>query len=233
MSIVAKIAKLIADGKTTEADELIKSHTEKEVSGLKAKNEELLGSIKKSKEDQTALEKRIGSIEADKLKAEEDAVNKSGDVDKIREQLETRHKKEVDALKATNEKLDGQLNTHVIGEGLTAALIKAKVSPGLMPAAKALINSSFKGEVGDNDGSPFAKFDGQAVGDFVTSWAQTESGKHFVTADSNSGGGSNGANGSGKASDGNKKTMTRSEFNELPAVGRMNASKEGVTLTDE
>lgn len=232
MTLAEKIAKLIADGKHDEADALIKKHTDDEISGLKRKNDELLGSIKKSKEVQSDLSKRLDTLETDKNRAEEEAVNASGDVTKIREQLENKHKKELDALKGTNEKLSGQLQTHVIGEGLTAALVKVKVVSPLMEAAKALINSQFKGEVGDNDGKPFAKFDGKAVDEFVADWAQTESGKHFVGADNNSGGGSNGANGNGKAGTGSGKIMTRSEFDALSAFDKGAVAKEGVSLTD-
>ncbi len=198
-----------------------------EVKGLKTKNSELLGSMKEIKDE-------LKDLKEAKEKAEEEAANKSGNVEEVRKTLEAKHAKEIEKLTGENSKLKGQLETHVIGEGLTQALVKAKVQPALMDAAKALIKSSFKGEVGDNDGKPFAKFDGKTVEEFVTSWSQSEAGKHFVAADNNQGGGSNGANRSGKAgNDGNgKKTMTRAEFDALSPVDKVKTSTEGVQLTD-
>lgn len=231
--MLKKIKKLLEEGKIEEADKLFAEHMAAEVKGLKTKNEELLGDVKKRKEENADITKRLEAIEEDKHKTELEAAGKKGDIDAIRKSLETEHAKAVEALITENSGLKGQLNKHVIGEGLTQALVKAKVQPALMDAAKALIQSNFKGEVGDNDGTPFAKFDGKTVEDFVTGWAGTESGKHFVSAENNSGGGSNGASGSGEASDGKGKTMTRSNFDAMNATDKMAASKEGVTLTDE
>jgi hypothetical protein len=211
--------------KSDEVKAAIKTAVDGEVEGLKKKNGELLGDMKD-------LKKKFETLEEEKAEAEEKAASKSGNVDEVKKQLEAKHTKEIEKLTGTITKLSGQLETHVIGEGLTQALVKAKVQPALMDAAKALIKTNFKGEVGDNDGKPFAKFDGKAVEDFVTGWAQTESGKHFVAADNNQGGGSNGANGSGKAGNDGKKTMTRKDFDALSPADKMKTSKDGVSLTD-
>lgn len=218
--------------KSPELKEAIKTAVDGEVKGLKNKNTELLGKLNAEKDAKSETEKRLNALEADKTKAEEDAATASGDVNKMREQLETRHKKELDERDGKIKNLDGQLNTHVLDQGLTASLTKANVAPGLMPAAKALIKAEFKGEIGDNDGTPFAKFDGQAVGDFVTNWAGTDAGKHFVTADKNSGGGSNGANGKGDANSG-AKTITRSAFSELSHAERSKSSIAGVQVVND
>lgn len=210
--------------KTEEGKAIIDEMVESATKGLKAKRDELLSDMKELKE-------RLKGIEAEKADAEEKAAAKTGDVNKVKEQLEAKHKKEIDALTQTKVKLESQLQSHVIGEGLTQALVKAKIAPALMEAAKALIKTNFKGEIGDNDGKPFAKFDGKAVDEFVTEWAQSDAGKHFVTADGNTGGGSNGTNGNGKAGTGTK-SMTRSEFESLQPLEKVAKAKEGVTLTD-
>jgi len=241
MSIFEKYKKLVEEGKQEEADKLLADHTAAEVKGLKDKNEELLGKLKDSKSTTDDLSKRLDTIEEEKNQALKDKATKSGDWETLKKQLEEGHAKqleskdlEIKALTGDKEKLNGQLESHVIGEGLTQALVKAKVAAPLMDAAKALIKSSFKGEIGDNDGSPFAKFDGKAVDQFVTDWSQTEQGKHFVSADSNSGGGSNGANGTGQgAGNTGKKTMTRDEFSALSPADKTKASVEGVQLVSE
>lgn len=238
MTIAAKVKKLIEDGKIEEANTLINEHVESEVAGLKNKNSELLGDLKKQKKATEDLTARMEKLEEEKEAIENEKANKSGDIEKITKQLEAKHAKEVakltdqlkekDAEVATKNKL---LNTHVIGEGLTAALVKAKVKPEFMAAAKAVIQAEIQAEVVDEDGKPVAKFGGKAVDEFVTGWAQTDAGKHFVAADSNSGGGSNGANGSGKAST-TGKTMKKSEFDALPYVEKSKVSVEGVTLVE-
>lgn len=238
MSIAAKVKKLIEDGKIDEANALINEHVESEVKGLKDKNTELLGSLKKLKEENKTFNDRLEKLEEEKEAIEAEKNNKSGDIKKITEDLEKKHKKEIEKLTGQISEKDGLLtakdkllNTHIVGEGLTAALVKAKVKPEFMAAAKAVIQAEHAGEVVDENGKPVAKFNGKAVEEFVTGWAQTDAGKHFVAADSNSGGGSNGTNGSGKAST-TKKTMPKSEFDALPYGEKSKVSLEGVTLVE-
>jgi len=238
MTIAAKIKKLIEEGKTTEVDAIIAEHVESEVAGLKTKNTELLGSLKKQKEATEALNGRLEKLEEEKEAIEAEKANKSGDIEKITKKLEEKYTKEIGKLSEQIKEKDTELstkskllNTHVIGEGLTAALVKAKVKPEFMAAAKAVIQAEQQGEVVDENGKPIAKFDGKAVDEFVTGWAQTDAGKHFVSADSNSGGGSHGANGSGKAST-NVKTMKHSEFSSKSPSEKMALSKEGVKLEE-
>lgn len=232
MNIFEEIAKLLKEGKTDEANKKLSDHMASEVEGLKNKNSELLGKLKEESKSKTDLIARLEALEADKNKVVEDDLKKAGEFDKLRETIESRHKAEITKLTEANNKLQGQLKTHIIGEGLTAALVKAKVAAPLMDAAKALITSGFEGQIAEKDGKPFAQFDGKAVDEFVTSWAQSDQGKHFVTADSNSGGGSNGADGKGKANaGGHVKTMSHEDFSKLSPAEKSKVSIEGVKLT--
>lgn len=240
MTIASKLKKAIEDGKTTdEINAIINEHVDGEVKGLKEKNTELLGSVKKLKDENKTFNDRLEKLEEEKEAIEAEKNNKSGDVKKITEDLEKKHKKEVDKLNSQLAEKDGVitakdklLSTHIVGEGLTAALVKAKVKPEFMAAAKAVIQAEHAGEVVDENGKPVAKFNGKAVEEFVTGWAQTDAGKHFVAADSNSGGGSNGANGSGKASTNTGgKTMTHEEFSAKTPAEKSKLSLEGVILT--
>lgn len=177
---------------TDEGKAIIDALVTEAVDATNNKNRELLGKLDKAKTERNDFSQKVDAME-------DDISVKAGDYDKLRERLEERHVTEINKVSAERDTLRGQLDTHVIGTGLTQALLKANIAPPLMDAAKALIRSSYKAEIGDNDGKPFAKLDGQAVNDFVDKWSQSESGKHFVVADSNGGGGSNGANGSGQA----------------------------------
>lgn len=215
---------------TDEGKELLNSLFEDERKALKSKNEDLLAKLKKRDNENEEFKARFEKLEKEKEDADEKAASKSGDIEKIKEQLTAKHQKEIEKLTGDIQKLNGQLQTHVVDGGLTAALVKAKVSPQLMEAAKALIKTNFKGEIGDADGKPFAKFDGKSAEEFVTGWAQSDAGKPFVLAAGNSGGGSNGANGNGDAGAG-KKSMTRSEFDALSPAQKVKTSQEGVTLT--
>lgn len=240
MSIFEKYKKLVEEGKEEEANKLLADHMAADVKGLKDKNEELLGKLKDAKTGQDELSKRLDAIEEKKNAALAAKATKAGDWDTLKKQLEDSHAKvieskdlEIKALTGDKEKLTGQLHNHVVNTGLKDQLVKAKVRPELMEAATALITAKFKGEVGDNDGNPFAKFDGKAVDQFVTDWSQTDEGKNFVSADSNSGGGANGANGTGQgAGNTGKKTMSREEFSALSPADKSKASVEGVQLVD-
>lgn len=199
--------------KTEEGVAAITAAVEKETNGLKAKNKELFDKLEKIKDENKNLTKDVKSTAADKAKAEQDAAAKSGDIDRIVKGLKDTHNTAIDVLRSTNNGLIGQLNKHVLGKGLNDALVKAGVKPELMSGAIALIEKEHKGEIGDNNGTPFAKFDGQAVSEFVTTWSESDTGKNFVSAQANSGGGSQGANEGSQAS--NVITMKRSEFDKM------------------
>lgn len=216
--------------KTNEGKELLATFVEAEVKSLKEKNAELIENSKKQKEANKTLESRLEALEKAKEDAEADAINKSGDIEKIKQQLIDKHTKEL--AKANEEKsaLANQLNVHVVDGSLTQALIKAGVAPQFMEAATALIKTANKAEIATIDGKPIAKLGGFTAEEFVMNWAKSDTGKHFVSAANNSGGGSQGADGSGKAATGT--TMKRTEFEALSPVAKMETSKKGVQLID-
>lgn len=194
--------------KSDEAKAVLAEITEEATKGLKAKNDELLAKLKKAGEEKSEAEKKAEEIEAEKKAAEEEAALKSGDVEKIKQQLEEKHKKELDALKQEKATTDTRLHDVLVNDGLTTALTKAGVNnPSYLDAAKALIKSSHKAEIGESG----AMLDGAPLQEFVTTWTQGENGKHFVSAANNSGGGSNGANGGGQASGAKKADMSVKE----------------------
>lgn len=216
--------------KTAEAKVIIDEIVEKAKAGLIAKNEELLALTKEQKETQKELNKRLEAIEKAKEEAETEAATKSGDIEKIKQQLTEKHAKELTKLQGEKDALAGQLNVHVVDGSLTQALVKAGIAPQFMEAATALIKTANKAEIDAVDGKPVAKLSGKAVDDFVTEWSKSEAGKHFVSAGFSSGGGSNGADGSGKAATGT--TMRRTDFEALTPLAKMEASKKGVVLTE-
>ncbi|PSL23469.1 hypothetical protein [Dyadobacter jiangsuensis] len=165
---------------------------DKATKGLKEKNAELLGKLKEEKETREASE------EAKRI-AEEEAANKSGDIEKIKQQLEAKHKRELDTASDKATKAEARLNQVLIDNGLTDALIKAKIAPQFLEMAKDHIKARHTPEIGEVDGAVTALIGGKAIGEFITEWSQGDSGKHFIAAPTNGGGGSNGSNSQGKA----------------------------------
>lgn len=167
--------------------------------GLVTKNRELLGKVatlRKGAEIDpatvTALEATVEELTG-KLTAAEKATK---DATKAREAAEA---------KATGEST--YVQRLLVDNGLTSELVKAGVTPALMPAVKALLagqvqvkvdGDSRKAVVGDKDLSAF-----------VTEWATGPEGKHFVAAPANSGGGATG----GKEGSGAINPFAKATFN--------------------
>lgn len=208
------------DRKDPEVIALIEEITATATEALSAKNKELLGEVK-------ALKAKAKGADIDPV--EHAALQTQ--VEELTENLnkaEKTGKTEIDRLtKALNEK-DGALNKHLIDAGLTDALVKAGVNPAMLDAVKALHQG--KASINAKDGAYEALIDGKPLTEFVTTWAQSDQGKHFVSAPQNNGGGSQGGSGKGPG-----KTMTRAEHDQKAATGDASLAtffKEGGTLVD-
>jgi hypothetical protein len=202
----------------------IAAAVEEAVSGLKAKNQELQGKLKKAQKSTD-----IDPAEVEKLEAE---------VETLRTQLSDANK----ALKDTTKKAEtaaaalaaeqGHTQKLLIENGLTAALTEAGVKdPALLKAAAAMIQLGHKPAVVIDGEARVAKVGDKALGEFVKEWAQGADGKSFVAAPSNGGGGATG--GSGGAAKGWKElSMTEQGalYKENPAQAKALASQAGVTL---
>jgi vacuolar-type H+-ATPase subunit I/STV1 len=188
-----------------EGKAAIAKAVEEATSGLKTKNDELLGTIKKEKETKKSLEERLDEIEKAKKEAEEEAALKSGDIEKIRESLQQKHSKEVEELTNKLSDRDTRLQKLLIDNGLTDALTKAGVHKDYMDATKALIKANNKAEITEIDGETIAQIDGKPLTEFVSQWSQGDQGKPFIAAAENGGGGANGTNSGGKANTAKKK----------------------------
>lgn len=217
--------------KTDEAKAAIQAAVDEATKGLKSKNEELLGGIKKEKDERKALQDMIDEIKTAKEQAEAEAAEKSGDVEKIKENLKTQHQKELEKLQSQLSDKDSKLHSLLVDNGLTESLTKAGVAPQHLDVVKAYIKSQHKAEIAEVDGSIVAKLNDKPLSEFVSEWSQGDQGKHYVAAPNNAGGGANGANGGGKAA--GDKTITRSQFDALDHGSRMAAAREGVKVVNE
>lgn len=192
------------DRNDPEVKKLIEEITAEATEALAAKNRELLGEVK-------ALKAKAKGADIDP--AEHAALQAS--VEELTDKLakaEKAGKAEIDKLTKTLAAKDGALSKHLIDAGLTDALVKAGVRPEFLDAVKALHQG--KASIKEENGNFAASIDGKPLAEFVTTWAQSDQGKHYVAAQQSSGGGSHGGAGAG-----NGKTMTRAEHDAKAAAG--------------
>lgn len=167
-------------------------------SGLQAKNTELLGKLKKAQKggDIDPADHQALLDENEKLKTE------NGDLKKANKKLST----DSETFKKNYESESSFSSKLLIDNGLNETLTKAGVKPEMLKAVKALIHPQVTIKTEGDNRQPV--IGDKSLSDFVTAWASSDEGKHFVSAPNNYGGGSNG----GGNGNGNTKQMTRAAF---------------------
>lgn len=178
------------DVNSQEFKDAVQAAVDAATEGLATKNRELLGEVKKLKRgaeidpaEVQALESQIDALKADLTKAQKEAKAFA--------------KQAEDSTKAL-ESESGFTRSLLIEQGLTAELVSAGVkNPAHLKAALAMLKSDAQ-VVQDGD-RRVAKIGDKALKDYVKEWAAGDDGKHFVTADQNSGGGAGGGSGAGGA----------------------------------
>lgn len=158
---------------------------EASIEALTAKNRELMNENKAAKAkakgaeidpaDYAALQSEVEALKSDLAKAAKESA-------KTIEQLQ----------KSLTDK-DTALQSYLIDNGLTEALVKAGVRSEFMPAAKAMLRS--QAQIKADNGEYSALMGDKPLIDAVTEWAASDEGKHFIAAPANSGGGASGGNG--------------------------------------
>ena len=170
------------DNNNSEIEELKQA-----VEALSTKNRELLGELKQAKAKAKGVE--IDPAEHAALQTE---------VEELKVKLDKQSKdslKEIEKLTNSLTQKDGALQTYLVDNGLSDALIKVGVRPEMMNAVKAMLKSK---AVVQPDGESYKALMGdKALADAVAEWAATDEGKHFVAAQNNNGSGATGGNGTG------------------------------------
>lgn len=206
------------DANDADTKKAIEKSIEEAVEGLKTKNTELLAKVKKATAGAT-----IDPAEHQALQAElEAATGKLKEDDKA---LKTALAEGERARKAL-ETESGFTTRLLIDNGLSEALLKAGVKPEFNKAAKALLSGQVALKTEGDKRTPVVGE--KALGDFITDWAKSDEGKHFVAAPGNAGGGASGGASGGEG----QKTMGRAAFEALNSAKRMEFSKGGGTVTD-
>ncbi|HEX4918054.1 MAG TPA: hypothetical protein VFV43_09180 [Limnobacter sp.] len=108
---------------------------------------------------------------------------------------EKTYKAEIEKLTKNLGEKDGALQKYLIDGGLTDALAKAGVAPQFMDAAKALLRQ--QAAIKADDSGLQAVLGDKPMMDAIKEWAASDTGKHFVAAPRNSGGGAAGSQNGG------------------------------------
>lgn len=176
------------DPNDQETKDAIKAAIEEAITGLKEKNFELLGKVKKLQKDATidpaehqALMTELEQTQAKLAEAAKALKAAAAETEKHKKAFET----------------EAQFAHRLLVEnGLTEALLKAKVKPELSKAVRAMLSGQVS-LVADGD-TRVAKIGDKPLDVFVDEWAKSDEGKHFVSAPANHGGGAGGGGGKGE-----------------------------------
>lgn len=172
------------------------------VDGLKTKNTELHGKLKKAQQGQQIDPADLAAVEQerDALKAQ------LADSTKAAKKLAT----DAEAANKRAEAAEGSTTKLLVENGLNEALAKAGVTnPVHQKAAKAMLAAQV--EIADDNGNKVARMGDKPLADAIAAWAGTDEGKYFVAATSTAGDGAQG----GHRVNSNQKSVTRSEFDAL------------------
>jgi hypothetical protein len=205
-----------------EVQEAIKkavdSAVEASTKPLLDKRDELLGELKKARK-----ESAIKPEDLEKVEQERDELKSL--LTTAQKEAKTAKDSEAKALKSLETEA-GFNHRLLVDNGLTDALTKAGVTnPAFLKAVKSTLSTQVQ-IVADGD-NKVAKAGDKTLSDFVTEWAKSDEGKHFVSAPNNSGGGSQGGGGQP-----NTKTMPRAQFDALDHSSRSEFAKSGGKVTD-
>ena len=181
--------------------------------GLAKKNQELLAELKEARKG-----KAIDPAELDRLQSKIDSLESDlGLAQKAKKDQDKLLKQVQDALAAES----GFTQKLLIDNGLTDALVKAGVANQFLPAVKAMFGSQAK-IVAEGDARK-ALIGDKELTEFVSSWATSDEGKHYIAAPSNGGGGASGGSGGSSG----QKVWTRERFDAASHYERSEFAKAG------
>lgn len=154
--------------------------------GLRNKNAELLGKLKKAQKDSAIDPADLEAAERERDEWKDKAIAAEKAAKKAATDLETERKARGD--------IDAAYSNSIRDAALAEQLAKAGVTdPVLQKAAKALLGSGL--QVVDENGTRVVKAGEVALDKHITEWAGSDEGKRFVTAPDHNGGGSQGGRG--------------------------------------
>lgn len=186
---------------------------EEATTGLSKKNQELIAELREAKKG-----KAIDPAELDRLQSK---------IDSLETDLSGAQKASKDQAKLLKQAQDALISESgftqklLLDNGLTEALVKAGVASQFLPAVKAMFGTQAK-IVADGDVRK-ALIGDKDLTEFVSSWATSDEGKHYISAPANGGGGASGGTGGSSG----QKVWTREKFDSSSHFERSEFAKAG------
>ena len=211
-----EVKKFLEDNE--EGKKWLQSQIDESIEGLQTKNSELIGKNKKLKEERDNYLSENSTLTEKVEELEDMKIKKTDDVKAEVEKVTVKFKKEIEALTGERDAATSRLNKSLIDNGLKDALIAANVDKDHMPLVTAFLKTNNKIDISvDEEDNPRAIIGDKPISDFVTEWANSDSGKKYVVAKDNSGGGANNRSGGG---------ATHEELSKMSPTERLMAARE-------
>jgi len=171
-------------------DKLIENSVQEAVSGLLAKNSELIGKLKTAKDNvpENLADLLTASDELEKLRSTK--LEEQGDYKKLLEQSKLQHSEAMGQLQSKLKAEQSQVKGLLVTGGLHKALAAANVNPDLLEAAISILQHDVS--IVGNNGTSIAMVGDKDLSQYVKDWAGENVGKHFILAPNNAGGNANG-----------------------------------------
>lgn len=179
--------KAILDKAVKDALEAKQLEHEEEIQGLKDKNQELLGKLRKARTEGGAenageierLETELHETQGKLRKAESDLRQTNRDLSAAHEERDTaRNELTSEREFSRNELVNNRLTGELVGVNVASQFLE---DVGASLARQVTIK--------EVDGKREAFVGDKPLGEFVKEWAGSDKGKHYVTAPANGGGG--------------------------------------------
>lgn len=195
-----------------------------DVSGLKAKNEDLLTEAK-------AAKKRLKEFEEAAEREKSELLAKSGDVTAIRASYEEKLAKQREEYEGRLSGLSGQLQGLTVGQTATALAAELAIpgsAPVLLPHIKSRLGMEMRDGVPTTvvlgaDGKPSA----MTIEELKSELSSNQAFAPIIAASKATGGGASGGGKGGGAA----KSLTRQQFDALSHAAKQQHLKDGGTIT--
>lgn len=194
--------------------------SEEEIKGLLDKKDELLGQLRKVKDERESLKKRLDEIDIDEYIDLKNSKAKNSDKDNDLSRKLEKLTAELEAERKARTETEAEYNNTLISQALTA-----EIADKFDPAHRAILTEAFlrKAKIENENGKKAVVIDdgkyGLPVNEFFKSFAESEQGKPYLIKPVNSGAGSQQLSGKAK--------FTLDEIEKMPnREERLKAMKE-------
>lgn len=165
--------------------------SEEEIKGLIDKKDELLGQLRKVKDERESLKKRLDEIDIDEYIDLKNSKAKNSDKDNDLSRKLEKLNAELEAERKARAEIEAEYNNTLISQALTA-----EISDKFDPAHRAILTEAFlrKAKIENDNGKKTVVIDdgkyGLPVNEFFKSFAESDQGKPYLIKPVNTGAGS-------------------------------------------